>query len=344
MNFFKKIFGTKEILHKENEFDKLPIKEDVVINTEIYSGETIYEYKGINVFFIKSLYFIDPIQKDSIVKYYEKLAEKLNLINIKSSKEYEDYLMMGEQIEKFENTYKEKYKNYSEYLTFPYFNERNIFLFDYKTSTILKKNGVIVKEDYVLNEYKPDTFEENSDAWIFNVENKSFNIISDISQEENLILNFLEKNNLNFYYYSFSLLKCLIRFYIKQKNLDKVNELISKEINWLNERIDFKISKKETDDIHKFENDFILISNLYWDIGNKDLYKAFLLKGIEFIKNNCQIPKTKTTGEIYKRYAELLYELGKYNEALEIINELNLYNKNIPYKQLQAKIDKALAI
>ena len=37
---------------------------------------------------------------------------------------------MGEQIEKFENAYKEKYKNYSEYLTFPYFNERNIFLFD----------------------------------------------------------------------------------------------------------------------------------------------------------------------------------------------------------------------
>ena len=56
--------------------------------------------------------------------------EKLNLINIKSSKEYGDYLMMGEQIEKFENTYKEKYKNYSEYLTFQYFNERNIFLFD----------------------------------------------------------------------------------------------------------------------------------------------------------------------------------------------------------------------
>jgi len=74
------------------------------------------------------------------------------------------------------------------------------------------------------------------------------------------------------------------------------------------------------------------------------LYKTFLLKGLEFIKNNCQIPKTKSTGEIYKRYEELLYEVRKYNEALEIINELNLYNKNIPYKQLQAKIEKALAI
>lgn len=344
MNFFKKIFGNVEVKVTENKGDietnnptnkkeqqeqlNITHKKDRSLSIEGGVEDSIYQFNGINNDFIDKLYFVNVEQKAKFLKYIEAIIDKFKFNEITSQSQFfkfeDNYL---DELFEFEDNYKDKYPDYTAELRFPYFHYSNLISWKITDVIVSRLNGEVSTINKNIREAKEEPL--NLNACEFNILNKSINNINDISVEENILMNYLESENYFKYYRISSIIKCLIKYYIKNEDFKKVDDLINLIIN-----------KVESDDKHYIEKDFEFISNTSVNAGNIKKGIEYLNRGIEFINTNFPIPKTKSMGILYKSLALILFESKEYEKALLIINNALMYNESLNLKQLKTKIEK----
>lgn len=348
MNLFQKLFGKVEVqtkakenkgdietnnpANKKEQQEQLNVthNKDSYLSIEGGVEDSIYQFNGINNDFIEKLYFVNVEQKAKFLKYIEAIIDKFKFNEITSQSQFfkfeDNYL---DKLSEFEDNYKDKYPDYTEELRFPYFPYNYLISWNITDVIVSKVNGEVSTISKNIREAKELPL--NLNACEFNIINKSINNINDISVEEKILMNYLESENYFKYYRISSIIKCLIKYYIKNEDFKKVDDLINLIIN-----------KVESDDKHYIEKDFEFISNTSVNADNIKKGIEYLNRGIEFINANFPMPKTKTMGFLYKSLAQILFENKDYEKALLVINNALMYNENLNLKQLKTKIEKQM--
>lgn len=342
MNLFKKLFGKVETQttsekgiepSRPNEskvdLQTSPIKDNDY-KVEIGSGDSIFQFDGVNTNFINKLYFVNDDQKVKLLKFIDAIIIKFKFNEITSQSQFHKFQDNLDKYHDYADNFKDGYPDYAIGLTFPYFDYSDLVSWTVTTVTEKKVNGVITETKNTVREKKSE--ELGLSGCEFNIRNKLFNKIKDISYEEKIITDFLSSENVFKYYRISSPLNCLIDFYFSIADYDKVNDLFN-----------ILISKVEPEDKHNIEKDFDYISNVANTAGNYEKGVEFSNRGIEFLKANFPIPKTKAMGSVYKTLAQMLFDNKDYDRALSTIKEALSYNENLSLKQLLAKTEKQLS-
>lgn len=366
MNFFKKIFGgsinqshseennklnTDEI--KANSFDGIKNKtgidelksEDTTVKDinksnsydtekailEITAGESIYKYLGINYNFIEGLYFIDEAQKQSILNFTKDAEAKFKLSDIDTGSKYSAFHSEIDKFYNYADNYKSKYQNIDYKLSefFPYFSFEDFYKWEIQRVTEKKRADIVerVIENGELIASNPNTKEVSE----FNIINKTHNGLNDISIEESTINSYLESSDKFKHYRISSFINCLVDYYLKLKDINRVE-------NYFN----ILISKLEDDDKHKIEDDFISLLYKFESVGEVSKSLEYGAKGVDFIKSQFPTPKNKSMGRIYKEYITILINHDRVEEAKSYLNEALTYNEALKLSQLKSKLDKIL--
>jgi tetratricopeptide (TPR) repeat protein len=346
MNLFKKLFGkvetptteNKEIIENNKPVENKEIKEelsvspkkDVDLSIEIGSGDSIYQFNGVNNDFIDKLYFVNEEQKAKFLKFIDAIIVKFKFKDITSQTQFFKFQDNLEKYHDFVDNYKESYPDYTAGLTFPYFDYSELISWNITDVTERRVNGEVSTINKNAREVKAEAL--NLNACEFNIRNKAINNIKDITVEEKVLMDFFASENYFKHYRISSPIHCLIEYYFKIDDFKKVDDLMNVLIN-----------KVEPEDKHNIEKDFDYLSNISVIAGNKEKGIEYANRGIEFIKTNFPKPKTKTMGNVYKSLAQILFDNKDYEKALLIINDALAYNENLSLKQLQAKIEKQLS-
>ena len=340
-DFFKK--KEQEIINipiedkKETPPDKIEITEiskpivNDISNLKITSKEiiteTIYEFKGIDYNFIDNLYFVNEEQKNKVLKFINAVIKKFKFNDIKTQK---DYFKFEDSLSKYYNfvdNYEDIYKDENG-LSFPYFDYSLYVSWAITDIYSTKDSNGIITEKSRNDISHVKAFD--STMCYFNIKNKTTNNFIDIEKEENYINDEnIKIRPLN----RTEIIDALIPFYFKSNNFEKVNKLFQTAID------EAEILNKDI-----LESYYFKLADLYLGTEKNIQALEILQKGIEKIKVNFPIPKTKTMGSfLYKKVVQLLVDDKEYIKALAIINEAIAYNENLSFKQMQAKIEKELA-
>lgn len=346
MNLFKKLFGkveTQATENKENVETNKPTenkaikeelnvspKKDINLTIEIGSGDSIYQFNGVNNDFIDKLYFVNEEQKAKLLKFIDAIIVKFKFNEITSQKQFFKFQDTLEKYHDFADNYKDIYPDYTNGLTFPYFDYSELVSWNVTDVTESRVNGEVSTTKNSVREIKVESL--NLNACEFNIRNKTINNIKDIAVEEKILMDFFASENYFKHYRISSPIHCLVDYYFKIDDFKKVNDLM-----------DLLISKVEPEDKHNIEKDFDYLSNISVIAGNTEKGIEYANRGIEFINTNFPKPKTKTMGNVYKSLAQILFDNKDYAKALLIISNAVAYNENLSLKQLQTKIEKQLS-
>lgn len=345
MNLFKKLFGKVETQATENKEtvepnkfaenkeinEKLDVnpKNDVNLTIEIGSGDSIYQFNGVNKDFIDKLYFVNEEQKFKLLKFIDEIIIKFKFNEITSQTQYFQFQDNLDMYHDFSDNFKDSYPDYTSGLSFPYFDYSELVFWNIIDVTEKRVNGEVSTTNNNSRVVKAETL--NLNACEFNIRNKTINNIQDIVVEEKIIMDFFSSENYFKYYEISSPINCLIEHYFKINNFKKVDDLMNVLIN-----------KIDPEDKHNIEKDFDSLANISVTAGNKEKGIEYANKGIEFINTNFPKPKTKTMGNVYKSLAQILFDNKDYEKVLLIINNAFAYNENLSIKQLKTKIEKQL--
>ena len=358
MNLFKKLFGKvetqatdkkeiietnkieekKEIIENNKPTEQKEIKEELNVSSkkdinlaiEISSGDSIYQFNGVNTDFIDKLYFVNEEQKTKLLKYIDAIIVKFKFNEITTQSQYFKFEDNLTKFHDYVDNYKDIYPDYTAGLTFPYFDYYELVSWNITEIIESKVNGEVTSTKKSLRENEVESLGLN--VCKFNIRNKTINNIKDITVEENILMEFFASENYFKHYNLSSPIHCLVDYYFKINDFKKVDDLMN-----------LLIDKIEPEDKHNIEKDFDYIANIAVIAGNIEKGIEYTNRGIEFINTNFPKPKTKTMGNVYKSLAQILFDNKDYEKALLIINNALAYNENLSLKQLQAKIEKQLS-
>ncbi|MDF2451895.1 MAG: hypothetical protein K0S26_1399, partial [Bacteroidota bacterium] len=270
------------------------------------------------------------LKKVKLLKFIDAVIVKFKFNEITSQSQFHKFQDNLTKYHDYADDYKDVYPDYAIGLIFPYFDYSDLVTWTVTTVTLKKVNGEVTETKNTVREKKSEDL--GLSGCEFNIRNKLFNNIKDISSEEKIIANFLSSENIFKYYRISSPLNCLIEFYFSIADYDKVNDLFNILVN-----------KVEPDDKHNIEKDFDYISNVANTAGNYEKGIEFAIRGINFLKTNFPNPKTKAMGSVYKTLGQMLFDNKEFERALSILNEALSYNENLSLKQLLAKTEKQLS-
>lgn len=277
--------------------------KDIIVSNEIVS-DSIYQFNGINYAFIDKLHFVSAEQKNKLIKFIEKTIVKFKFNEITSQSKYFKFEDNLSKYYDFADNYEDKYSGDAH---FPYFDIRLLVSWTITDIIEIKNNGIVIetRKNVQINEEQ----EIGTDICVFNIKNKSIKESSNIELEEKIIIDCFNDDRCFKYYIISSPLGCLMDYYFKSKDFKKVDDLLGLLIN-----------KTVQEDLHNIERDFEHLTHLSNIEQNSQQAIDYTNKGIEFIKTNFPIPKTKTMGSIYKTLVHLLFEQKEYQKALLTIN------------------------
>lgn len=346
MNLFKKLFGkvetqateNKEIVETNKPTENKEVKEelnvspkkDINLTIEIGSGDLIYQFNGVNNDFIDKLYFVNEEQKSKLLKFIDAIIVKFKFNEITTQSQYFKFEDNLSKFHDYVDNYKDIYPDYTNGLTFPYFDYSELVSWNITDVTESRVNGEVSTTKNSVREIKVESL--NLNACEFNIRNKTINNIKDIAVEEKILMDFFASENYFKHYRISRPTHCLIEYYFKINDFKKADDLMNMLIN-----------KVEPEDKHNIEKDFEYLTNIYVIAGNSEKGIEYANRGIEFINTNFPKPKTKTMGNVYKSLAQILFDNKDYEKALLIINNALAYNENLSLKQLQTKIEKQLS-
>jgi hypothetical protein len=166
------------------------------------------------------------------------------------------------------------------------------------------------------------------EACEYTIRHKFRENIYNIAFEEKIIIDAIKLSESYRYQNIYNPLMSIVDVYCKNSDFNSIDNLL----NLISE-------KTIEDDRNKIESAFEYIG-INLSKVNEPKAIEYLMRGIDFLKSNFPKPKFKSMGGIYKTLVQILFEQKEFQKAMQYITEGELYNENLSFKQIRAKIEK----